>query len=59
MAGRKWATSSEAKMTAQAMADGVFDTLTQTIDNFQPRAQFEFIKITALPPKKIAHPITY
>jgi len=41
------------------MADGVSDTLQKTIDTFQPRAQFEFIKISALPPKKIKHPLVY
>lgn len=59
MAGRKWVTSEESKMTASAMADGVSDTLQNTIDTFQPRAQFEFIKISALPPKKIKHKLVY
>jgi hypothetical protein len=59
LAGRKWVTSQESKMTGQAMADGVADTLQKTIDTFKPRAEFEFIKIDALPPKKIAHPLTY
>jgi len=59
MAGRKWVTSQESKMTATAMADGVSDTLQKTIDTFKPRAQFEFIKISALPPKKIKHPLVY
>jgi len=59
MAGREWVTSAESKMTAQAMADGVAETLQKAIDTFKPRKQFELIKITELPRKKITHPLVY
>jgi len=59
MAGREWVTSSESKMSAQAMSDGVSDTLQTAIDTFKPRKKFELIKITELPRKKIQHPLVY
>jgi glycosyltransferase involved in cell wall biosynthesis len=59
LSGRKWVTSSESKMSAQSMADGVCNTLQTAIDKFKPRASFEFIKIEDIKPKKIKHPLTY
>lgn len=57
--GRKWVTSQESKMSAQAMADGVSDVLQKAIDGFKPRPQFELIKIKELPRKKITHKLVY
>jgi glycosyltransferase involved in cell wall biosynthesis len=59
LAGRTWATSDEAMMTAKHMADNISDCLQETIDTFKPRKQFELLKIEQLPIKKIPHPIVY
>ena len=57
--GRVWVTSEEAKMTAKGMTDGIADTLTNAIENFKPRKQFELLKIAELPRKKITHKLVY
>lgn len=59
LAGRQWATSEEAKMTADAMCNNVISTIEDTFTNFKPRPDFEFIKIDKLPKKKIVHPLVY
>jgi len=59
LAGREWVTSDEAKMTAENMANSVFECITSSVDNFKPRHRFELIKVQELPKKKIAHPLVY
>jgi glycosyltransferase involved in cell wall biosynthesis len=59
MEGRKWVTSEESKMTAQAMADGVSSVLDKAIATFKPKEKFELIKIEKLPRKKLLHKLVY
>jgi hypothetical protein len=59
MAGRKWAQSEEAMMTATHMCQNVSECLDNTFDKFVPRKSFELIKTDKLPRKKIVHKLTY
>jgi glycosyltransferase involved in cell wall biosynthesis len=59
MAGRKWAQSEEAMMTAAHMCQNVSECLDNTFDKFVPRKSFELIKTDKLPRKKIVHKLTY
>lgn len=59
MAGRKFVTSDEAMMTAKNMCKNVASTIDDTLTNFKPRKEFEFIKASKLPKKKIVHPLVY
>jgi len=59
MAGRKWAQSQEAMMTAEHMCDNVIDCVEETFEKFMPRKSFELLKIDKLPRKKIVHKLTY
>ena len=45
LAGRDWAMSDEAKMSATAMVKTVTDVVDKTIDTFVPRSGFELIKV--------------
>jgi hypothetical protein len=58
-AGREWALSAEAKMSAEKMCENVVDCVENTFETFQPRKSFELIKINKLPRKKIVHKLTY
>jgi glycosyltransferase involved in cell wall biosynthesis len=59
MAGRKWAQSEEAMMTAKHMCENVIECVEETFEKFVPRKSFELIKIDKLPRKKIVHKLTY
>jgi len=59
LAGRKWATSDEAMMSSKWMAKNVFNTVSETLSTWKPRARYEFLKIDELPAKKIVHPLVY
>ena len=58
-AGREWALSAEAKMSAEKMCENVVDCVENTFETFTPRKSFELIKINKLPRKKIVHKLTY
>ena len=58
-AGREWALSEEAKMSAEKMCENVLECIEQTLETFTPRKSFELIKIDKLPRKKIVHKLTY
>ena len=58
-AGREWALSEEAKMSAEKMCENVLECIEQTLETFTPRKSFELIKINKLPRKKIVHKLTY
>lgn len=59
LAGRDWVRSDEAMMSAKNMSKNVISTIEDTLATFKPKKQFEFIKITKLPRKKIVHPLIY
>ena len=58
-AGREWALSEEAKMSAEKMCENVVECIDNTLETFTPRKSFELIKINKLPRKKIVHKLTY
>ena len=59
MSGREWVQSNESGMSARKMCEKFISVIDQTIDEFEKRPDFELIKITKLPRKKILHPLTY
>ena len=58
-AGREWALSEEAKMSAEKMCENVVECIDNTLETFTPRKSFELIKINKLPRQKIVHKLTY
>lgn len=58
-AGRQWATSDEAMMTAENMCRNVIDAIDTTLQTFKPRKKFTFSKIEALPRKVVRHKLVY
>ena len=59
LAGREWVTSDESMASARKMNENVIKYLNQTIDNFTPRKNFEFIKIKKIPVKQLQHKLIY
>ena len=59
LAGREWVTSDESMMSSRKMNENVIKYLDQTLENFQPRKNFEFIKIEKLPVKQLQHKLVY
>jgi len=59
LAGREWVTSDESMASARKMNENVIKYLNQTIDNFKPRKNFEFIKIDKLRVKQLQHKLIY
>lgn len=59
MAGRDWVLSEESMMSAKNMCKNVLSTIEDTLTQFKPKKNFEFIKIDKLPKKKIVHPLVY
>lgn len=57
-AGRKWATSEEAKMTSDAMSNTFIETVTETIEVFEPKKRYKIRKIEDRPLKTIKHYIS-
>ena len=55
LAGRKWAQSEEAKMTATAMSDNIVESIEETFKSFKPRAKYEVIKDRPRQIKKVNH----
>jgi glycosyltransferase involved in cell wall biosynthesis len=59
LAGRKWVTSDESMASSRKMNENIIKYLSQTINNFKPRKNFEFIKIKKLPVKQLQHKLIY
>ena len=59
LAGRAWAQSDEAMMTARWMSKNVITTIEDTFENWTPRPKFEFFKVKEVGRKKMVHPLTY
>lgn len=59
MAGREWVLSDESMMSGKNMCKNVISTIDDTLAQFKPKKNFEFIKIDKLPRKKIVHPLVY
>ena len=59
LVGREWVTSDESMASARMMNKNVIKYLNQTIDNFKPRNNFEFIKIDKLRVKQLQHKLIY
>lgn len=55
LAGREWAMSEEAKMTAEAMSNNIDDAMTEAFDKFIPRPQYELIKTEPVEVDQIKH----
>jgi len=59
LAGRTWAQSDEAMMTAVNMGVNVINNVNKTLEQFVPRERFNILKIEAMPNKYVKHPIVY
>jgi len=51
-AARKWVTSDEAMMTSKNMAKNVIKYIDETLEKWEPREHYDFIKIEELPAKQ-------
>lgn len=58
LAGREWAISSEAQMTADQMCKNVIEGIEETFINFKPRKRFEVFKADKPQSKKVTHALT-
>lgn len=59
LAGRNWATSNEANMTASAMGNNIADGIYELLANWKPKPSFELIKAETLERKALKHSFTY
>lgn len=59
MNARKWVTSDESMMSSKWMCKNIYDGITEALQNFEPRKEFELIKTGILPRKKMTHPLIY
>jgi glycosyltransferase involved in cell wall biosynthesis len=59
MSARQWVLSDESMMSAAHMCDNVISTISETINTFKPKKDFELIKTEKLERKKIVHPLVY
>jgi hypothetical protein len=59
LAGRTWAMSDEAMMTATNMGVNIINSVEKTFDKFVPRSKFDIFKIEAQAKKYVKHPMTY
>ena len=59
LAGREWATSEEAMMTASNMGRNIITYIDEAFEKFEPRSKFDILKIEDLPSKYVKHPIVY
>ena len=57
LAGRKWAMSDEAKMTAASMSKNISNAMDEAFKTFKPRVRYEVIKTTTRIPNKVNHKI--
>ena len=59
LAGRTWAQSDEAMMTAANMGKNVILNVNKTLEQFVPRSNFDIFKIESQPRKYVKHPMVY
>jgi glycosyltransferase involved in cell wall biosynthesis len=59
MQGRNWVQSDESNMSARKMCETFISTIDETLDTFEKRPSFEFIKTEKLSRKKLTHPLIY
>lgn len=57
--GREWAISDEAMMSGKWMGKNIIDGIEETFRVWQPRKDFEFIKVEKLQRDKIPHKLVY
>jgi len=50
--------SEEARMTAKQMTNSIIEAIDETLETFEPREEFELIKIEELKPDLIPHKLT-
>jgi len=58
-AGRTWAKSDEARMSAAMMCQNVIESIEETFVKFKPRPRFELIKVIDRKPDFIKHKLVY
>ena len=58
LAGREWAMSEEAGLTAKAMSKRIASAIDKTVDGFTPRPRYDIIKVEDRPSKLINHKLT-
>jgi len=56
---REWVTSDESKMSAKNMCNNVIESMEECFNNFQPRADFDFIKVDTLKREYVKHKLIY
>jgi glycosyltransferase involved in cell wall biosynthesis len=57
--GRKWVTSEESGMSSRVMCKNIINNIDLTLNTFNPRKSFEFIKTKELPALELVHPLIY
>jgi len=58
-AAREWVTSDESMMSARLMCENVIDSIEETFEKWEPRFEYEFIKVEKLGRKAMVHPLVY
>ena len=58
-AGRDWAKSEEAQMTAAHMSQNVIESIEECLSKFTPRKRFDLHKVEDLEPDYIKHKLIY
>lgn len=58
LAGREWAKSEEAQMSAVTMSKNISKSMEKAWDNFKPRPSFDLIKVGDRPSKYVEHKLS-
>jgi glycosyltransferase involved in cell wall biosynthesis len=58
LAGREWAKSEEAQMSATSMSKNISKCMEKAWDNFKPRPSFDLIKVGDRPSKYVEHKLS-
>ena len=58
LAGREWAKSEEAQMSATSMSKNISECMEKAWDNFKPRPSFDLIKVGDRPSKYVEHKLS-
>ena len=58
LAGREWAKSEEAQMSAVTMSKNISKSMEKAWDNFEPRPSFDLIKVGDRPSKYVEHKLS-
>ena len=59
LAGREWAMTDEASMSATSMGKNIAENINEALTNFTPRSRYDLIKIEELPAKYVKHSMVY